>query len=94
VECAAEAPAADRPTLKAALYGKWGNKERLIVAALTAWRTSQPPYVKSGSLRCDLAELAARILNTPSSSYCRPGVPSVPRNAWHTAVVAGPFMKT
>jgi AcrR family transcriptional regulator len=47
---------------KAALYGKWGSKERLIVAALTAWCTSQPPYAESGSLRRDLAELAARIL--------------------------------
>jgi AcrR family transcriptional regulator len=49
---------------KAALYGKWGSKERLIVAALTAWSAAQPPYVESGSLRRDLTELAARILST------------------------------
>jgi AcrR family transcriptional regulator len=49
---------------KAALYSRWGSKERLIVEALASWASDQlGTFHDSGALRRDLINLATRILD-------------------------------
>ncbi|MFC4015321.1 TetR/AcrR family transcriptional regulator [Nonomuraea purpurea] len=48
---------------KAALYGRWGSKERLIVDALSGWRPRQPLVEWPGPLREDLVRMATAILD-------------------------------
>ncbi|MEV0391227.1 TetR/AcrR family transcriptional regulator [Nonomuraea sp. NPDC050643] len=49
---------------KAALYTRWGSKERLIVDALTAWLQQEPLDTRSGSLRAQLIRMAAGTLDS------------------------------
>ncbi|MFD4625688.1 TetR/AcrR family transcriptional regulator [Streptomyces sp. NPDC058475] len=47
---------------KAALYHRWGSKEKLIVDALADRRERMPKVVETGSLRSDLVAMARHIL--------------------------------
>jgi AcrR family transcriptional regulator len=47
---------------KAALYSRWGSKEKLIVDALAHRGESRPAVVDTGSLRSDLVAMARLIL--------------------------------
>ncbi|MFG1947188.1 TetR/AcrR family transcriptional regulator [Nonomuraea sp. NPDC048826] len=53
---------------KATLYGKWGSKERLIVAALATGLPPHPEEKTAGSLRDNLIQMAGEILD----SYLEP----------------------
>ncbi|MEU6778714.1 TetR/AcrR family transcriptional regulator [Nonomuraea angiospora] len=48
---------------KAALYNRWGSKEKLIVDALTAGLQQDPFDTQSGSLRTQLIRMATGTLN-------------------------------
>lgn len=47
---------------KAALYGRWGSKEKLIGAALASWSSQAPSFEESGSLRPDLIRMATTMI--------------------------------
>jgi AcrR family transcriptional regulator len=47
---------------KAALYGRWGSKEKLIVAALASWGSQTPAFEEVGSLRQDLMRMATLMI--------------------------------
>jgi AcrR family transcriptional regulator len=49
---------------KAALYGRWGSKEKLIVEALANRPRAKLPMIDTGSFRGDLLALAAGILDS------------------------------
>ncbi|MDA0635887.1 TetR/AcrR family transcriptional regulator [Nonomuraea sp. MCN248] len=53
---------------KATLYGKWGSKEKLIVAALATGLPRHPEERAAGPLREDLLRMAGEILD----SYLEP----------------------
>ncbi|WP_181448925.1 TetR/AcrR family transcriptional regulator [Nonomuraea aridisoli] len=48
---------------KAALYTRWGSKEKLIADALVSWGAEPPQEIESASLRTNLLRMATDILD-------------------------------